>query len=85
LSPNHIYIGHDHVYVQSTSNEKKFYAWGCYTRESEEKALYKATHVPFFDDYTVFNFATSVKTVAVVSHKDTPDKKVIVVGKFAPL
>lgn len=65
--------------------DKKMYAWGCYARESEEKALYKATHIPFFDDYIIHNFATSTKTVSLVSHKDSPDKRVILVGKYAPL
>lgn len=51
LSPNHIYIGHDHTIL--IAKNEKVYAWGCYVRESEEKALHKPTHVPFFDNFKV--------------------------------
>jgi hypothetical protein len=72
------------VYV--IGRDKKVYAWGCYVRESEEKTLYKPTHIPYFDDYTIHAFSTSQKaTVALASHKDTPEKRVVVCGKFAPL
>jgi alpha-tubulin suppressor-like RCC1 family protein len=49
MSENHVYIGHDHVIV--ISEDSKVYGWGCYVRESEEKSVYKGSHIPFFDDY----------------------------------
>lgn len=50
--------------------DEKVYGWGCYTRENEERTIYKPTILPFFDNYIIHMLSTGNKTVALVSSKE---------------
>lgn len=77
---NDVTVGYDHTIIISKDN--KVYQWGTYS--PEDKCLYKPVEIPFFRNYNVIKIVSNQKTVALVTPKDQPDKKLIIVGKFSP-
>lgn len=80
-SPQDVAIGFDHVLV--VGSDDKVYGWGAYGHE--DKVGFTPMHIPYFDKYIVHKIFSSSRTCAIVSPKEEPSKRFIVVGRFAPL
>ena len=79
-SPDDVAVGYDNTFM--VANDGSLWGWGSYT--IDDKHQFKPVQVKFFENYDVLKIAGWQRTVALVSPKDNPNKKVIVYGKCAP-